>query len=154
MLISPLNALPWTISSVINAMTSLRRIKSFLSQEQMTTESPATNQTSEDHGDHLIVMKADAVTWPAVVHDEDEKTRFFKLKKINLMIKPGTLNMVVGNVSAGKTALLNSIVNEMKVLGTGGTHYIKDNCNIAYVPQNPWLQKGSIRVSFSCTSCP
>jgi len=51
--------------------------------------------------------------------------------------------MVIGSVSSGKTALLNALLKEMET--PDGTPYCELSGRVAYVPQNVWLQQGSIR---------
>eukprot|EP01122_Echinamoeba_exundans_P011726 TRINITY_DN4766_c0_g1_i1.p1 TRINITY_DN4766_c0_g1~~TRINITY_DN4766_c0_g1_i1.p1 ORF type:complete len:1175 (+),score=383.98 TRINITY_DN4766_c0_g1_i1:538-4062(+) len=63
------------------------------------------------------------------------------LKNINLTIPAGSLWGVVGPVGGGKTTLVSALLGEARILSgslkTGGT--------VAYVPQNPWVQHGTVR---------
>ncbi|CAJ0932676.1 unnamed protein product, partial [Mesorhabditis belari] len=61
-------------------------------------------------------------------------------KPLNLILKRGDFASVVGAVSSGKSTLLN------RVLWNDSSEYnIKVNGRIAYVPQKPWLPRGSVK---------
>ncbi|CAG9785699.1 unnamed protein product [Diatraea saccharalis] len=68
----------------------------------------------------------------------------FTLKDITFEIGREELIGVTGNVGSGKTSLLLAIIGEM--LKKGGDIQIPDNLNgFGYVPQKPWLVRGTIR---------
>ena len=157
MLIAPLNSLPWTIGAVVNSLNALSRVKSYLGKEELER----SKENIEGVG---LKMKIKRMTWPQI----DQEKAFFALKNIDLELKEGSLNMVIGSVSAGKSALLNAILDEMKPLTkkeeelmspegfvnspllpeTQQLNQISVKGKIAYVSQNPWLQKQTIRVIF------
>jgi len=163
MLIAPLNSLPWTIGAVINSLNALKRIKSYLGKEELER-----NKENIEGGENIALkIKIKRMTWPQI----DQEKAFFALKNIDLEVKAGSLNMVIGSVSAGKSALLNVILDEMKpltkkeelsmvqeVVSPEGfvnspllpeaqhLNKISVKGKIAYVSQNPWLQKQTIRV--------
>uniref|UniRef100_A0A670HWT9 Multidrug resistance-associated protein 1-like n=1 Tax=Podarcis muralis TaxID=64176 RepID=A0A670HWT9_PODMU len=59
------------------------------------------------------------------------------LNKLNLEIPEGSLVAVVGQVGAGKSALLSAVLGEMEK--TGGTG------SVAYVSQQAWIQNTTLR---------
>lgn len=64
------------------------------------------------------------------------------LKDINLQVKHGELIAVLGQVGAGKTSLIQALLDEMNIRsGKIAVRKVKK----AYVPQEAWLQEGSIR---------
>ncbi|WWC95482.1 hypothetical protein V866_002346 [Kwoniella sp. B9012] len=65
----------------------------------------------------------------------------FSILDIDLKIPRGALTCVVGRVGTGKTSLFSALVNEMKQV-KGHTRL---GGSISYVPQQAWVQSGSIR---------
>uniref|UniRef100_A0A670HUY4 Multidrug resistance-associated protein 1-like n=1 Tax=Podarcis muralis TaxID=64176 RepID=A0A670HUY4_PODMU len=63
------------------------------------------------------------------------------LNKLNLEIPEGSLVAVVGQVGAGKSALLSAVLGEMEK--TGGTAQRKGS--VAYVSQQAWIQNTTLR---------
>ncbi|CAH1981017.1 unnamed protein product [Acanthoscelides obtectus] len=63
------------------------------------------------------------------------------LENLNLIVKPGSLCCVVGNVGAGKSSLLHLLLKEMPV--ASGNAEIKGN--VSYASQEPWLFNSTIR---------
>lgn len=57
-------------------------------------------------------------------------------------MKRGELVAVLGSVGAGKSSLMSAILDEMTL--REGKFAVRD-VKIAYVPQEAWLQEGSIR---------
>lgn len=54
---------------------------------------------------------------------------------------------MVGPVGAGKSSLLAAILAEMGKCEDGGSIYVRDleRSGVAYVSQEPWLQRGTVR---------
>ncbi|KAL4453105.1 hypothetical protein ABPG74_015336 [Tetrahymena malaccensis] len=74
-------------------------------------------------------------------------TGFFVLNVPLITINKGTLNFVVGEIGSGKSAFLQSILNEMNVFNRLKNKNGKVTIcgKIAYVSQNHWLQNKTIR---------
>ncbi|CAG8628690.1 11835_t:CDS:10, partial [Dentiscutata heterogama] len=66
----------------------------------------------------------------------------FVLKNLNLKFPIGTLSLVCGHKSSGKTLLLLSLLRETSLL-CGTIHF--PITKVAYVPQQPWLENSTIR---------
>ncbi|CAG8790105.1 2810_t:CDS:10, partial [Dentiscutata erythropus] len=66
----------------------------------------------------------------------------FILKNVNLKFPIGTLSLVCGHKSSGKTLLLLSLLRETSLL-CGTIHF--PITKVAYVPQQPWLENSTIR---------
>ncbi len=152
MLIFPLNQLPWSIGFVGNGFISLKRIKTFLTREDAPESK--TEESEVVTGDYAVLLKTKALTWTKV-NENKEGEKLFALRNLDLCVKPFTLNMIIGNIGSGKTALLSAILGELRFLEIPQDveelrifkteNNIVTNGNIAYVPQNPWLQKKSVR---------
>ena len=67
------------------------------------------------------------------------------LKNINLKVEKGDLIGIVGPVGAGKTCLLNAILNNLDILNNQSDKKIKINGTIAYVPQKAWILNDTVR---------
>lgn len=63
------------------------------------------------------------------------------LKDITLNIPVGSLWGVVGPVGGGKTTLVSALLGEARILSGS----LKTGGSVAYVPQNPWVQHGTVR---------
>uniref|UniRef100_A0A7N8WWT3 Multidrug resistance-associated protein 1 n=1 Tax=Mastacembelus armatus TaxID=205130 RepID=A0A7N8WWT3_9TELE len=86
----PLNMLPMVISSMVQASVSLKRLRVFLSHEEL----------QEDSVEHKAVLKLSVV-------------------RLNVCIPEGCLVAVVGHVGSGKSSLLSALLGEMdKLEGT------------------------------------
>ncbi|XP_033313580.1 multidrug resistance-associated protein 7 [Bombus bifarius] len=164
MLIAPLNAFPWVLNGLTEAWVSLKRIQKMLDLPdadmslyyskpppgidlvlQDTMFSINTDQNIEENG--LTTPKD--VTSPSgssesrkIVTFEDDA--IFSLHDINITVPKGHLIGIIGEVGSGKSLLLDGILGEIiKVRGTIAVNDIENG--FAYVKQNPWLQRGTIR---------
>ena len=67
------------------------------------------------------------------------------MKNISVEIKSGSLTAIVGHVGCGKSLLLQSILGETgKTIGSIQIKG-KNNLNIAYVPQQVWIQNLTLK---------
>ncbi|XP_071865552.1 ATP-binding cassette sub-family C member 10 [Bombus fervidus] len=164
MLIAPLNAFPWVLNGLTEAWVSLKRIQKMLNLPdadmssyyskpppgidlvlQDTMFSINTDQNIEQNG--LTTPKD--VSSPSgssesrkIVTFEDDA--IFSLHDINITVPKGHLIGIIGEVGSGKSLLLDGILGEIiKVRGTIAVNDIENG--FAYVKQNPWLQRGTIR---------
>lgn len=62
------------------------------------------------------------------------------LNNLNFEILPGQLVAVVGHVGSGKSSLLSAMLGEMVRISGG----ISLRGRVAYVPQQAWMQNGSL----------
>uniref|UniRef100_A0A7N6C098 Multidrug resistance-associated protein 1 n=1 Tax=Anabas testudineus TaxID=64144 RepID=A0A7N6C098_ANATE len=85
----PLNMLPMVISSMVQASVSLKRLRVFLSHEEL----------QEDSVEHKVIAGCESL--------------------LNVCIPEGSLVAVVGHVGSGKSSLLSALLGEMdKLEGT------------------------------------
>uniref|UniRef100_A0A665WKS8 Multidrug resistance-associated protein 1 n=1 Tax=Echeneis naucrates TaxID=173247 RepID=A0A665WKS8_ECHNA len=125
----PLNMLPMVISSMVQASVSLRRLRVFLSHEEL----------QEDSVEH----QAAAGCYVSIVNGffSWSRTEPPTLKRLNVCIPEGSLVAVVGHVGSGKSSLLSALLGEMDKLE--GTVAVKGS--VAYVPQQAWIQNSTLR---------
>uniref|UniRef100_A0A0X3P018 ABC-type xenobiotic transporter n=1 Tax=Schistocephalus solidus TaxID=70667 RepID=A0A0X3P018_SCHSO len=166
MLIAPLNAFPWVINGIMEALVSTRRICCLfdlpesqpreLSHVSPFSVNPAFEEECQQYegstgpkkellpskNNFKLSICAERFYWetadkPALVN-------------IDLSISEGQLIGVIGPVASGKSSLLLAIMNELQSLN-GQVSYIYGQSGaaatlrFAYVGLTPWLQKGTVR---------
>ncbi|KAM4765357.1 multidrug resistance-associated protein 1 isoform 3-T3 [Cyanocitta cristata] len=126
----PLNMLPMVISSIVEASVSLKRLRVFLSHEELDPDSIVRGPIKEAEG--CIVVKNATFSWA--------KTDPPLLNSINFTVPEGSLVAVVGQVGCGKSSLLSALLGEMdKKEG-----YVVVKGSVAYVPQQAWVQNATL----------
>ncbi|NXM06912.1 MRP1 protein, partial [Tyrannus savana] len=126
----PLNMLPMVISNIVEASVSLKRLRVFLSHEELDPDSIIRGPTTEAEG--CIVVKNATFSW--------SKTDPPLLNSINFTVPEGSLVAVVGQVGCGKSSLLSALLGEMdKKEG-----YVVVKGSVAYVPQQAWVQNATL----------
>uniref|UniRef100_A0A7M4EQA8 ABC-type glutathione-S-conjugate transporter n=1 Tax=Crocodylus porosus TaxID=8502 RepID=A0A7M4EQA8_CROPO len=113
--------LPFSINALVQAKVSLNRLAAFLSLEELDSDNMNTNLL-----DTLI-----AVTSGATV---------LCFGRINLSVLEGNLLAVVGQVGAGKSSLLATLLGELQKL----EGHVSVKGTVAYVPQQAWIQNASV----------
>ncbi|XP_069046323.1 multidrug resistance-associated protein 1-like isoform X3 [Lepisosteus oculatus] len=132
----PLFDLPTVISVVVQMKVSLGRLETFLNSEELN---PGNVQTSES-GDLAVGFTNASFRW--------DKTEPVVLKDLNMRIVDGSLVAVVGQVGAGKSSFLSSILGELeKVDGV-----VQRKESVAYVSQQAWIQNATLQdnILFGC----
>ncbi|XP_038183485.1 multidrug resistance-associated protein 1 isoform X3 [Arvicola amphibius] len=129
----PLNILPMVISSIVQASVSLKRLRIFLSHEELEPDSIERWPIKDGGGMNSITVKNGTFTWA--------RGESPTLNGINFSIPEGALVAVVGQVGCGKSSLLSALLAEMdKVEG-----HVTLKGSVAYVPQQAWIQNDSLR---------
>ncbi|KAG7213689.1 hypothetical protein KM043_002932 [Ampulex compressa] len=164
MLIGPLNAFPWVLNGLTEAWVSLKRIQRILDLPDMdlskyySESSPEVDLMLENVTLNVNIQRNDDTIEPCTSKDmvapsssieakksvtfEDED--IFTLHDVNITAQKGKLIGIMGKVGSGKSLLLDGILGEItKVRGIVSVSNIAEG--FAYVKQNPWLQRGTIR---------
>nr|XP_020037160.1 multidrug resistance-associated protein 1 isoform X1 [Castor canadensis] len=129
----PLNILPMVISSIVQASVSLKRLRVFLSHEELEPDSIERRPMKDGGGTNSITVKNATFTW--------SRGEPPTLTGITFSIPDGALVAVVGQVGCGKSSLLSALLAEMdKVEGQ-----VALKGSVAYVPQQAWIQNDSLR---------
>uniref|UniRef100_A0A672QTA2 Multidrug resistance-associated protein 1 n=1 Tax=Sinocyclocheilus grahami TaxID=75366 RepID=A0A672QTA2_SINGR len=123
----PLNMLPMVISSMVQASVSMKRLRVFLSHEEL----------DEDNVERPAITACEIVDGAFSWSKDDSPT----LKRINVRIPEGALVAVVGHVGSGKSSLLSALLGEMQK--QEGSVSIKGS--VAYVPQQAWIQNTTLK---------
>lgn len=127
----PLNMLPMVISSIVQVSVSLKRLRVFLSHEEL-------QEHSVDHKTLARSQNSISVVDGVFSWSRSEKAT---LKRLNVCIPDGSLVAVVGHVGSGKSSLLSALLGEMEKLE--GTVAVKGS--VAYVPQQAWIQNSTLK---------
>ncbi|XP_036121361.1 canalicular multispecific organic anion transporter 1 [Molossus molossus] len=125
----PLSMLPMLISSMLQASVSTERLEKYLGGDDLDTSAIR----HDCNFDKVVQFSEASFTW-----DQDLETT---IRDVNLDIMPGQLVAVVGSVGSGKSSLLSAMLGEME--NVHGHITIKGS--IAYVPQQSWIQNGTIK---------
>uniref|UniRef100_A0A672SJN2 Multidrug resistance-associated protein 1 n=1 Tax=Sinocyclocheilus grahami TaxID=75366 RepID=A0A672SJN2_SINGR len=116
----PLNMLPMVISSMVQASVSMKRLRVFLSHEE---------------------LDEDNVERPAISSCESSDSQAVQICNKKNVPYSGAFVAVVGHVGSGKSSLLSALLGEMQK--QEGSVSIKGS--VAYVPQQAWIQNATLK---------
>jgi ATP-binding cassette subfamily C (CFTR/MRP) protein 1 len=140
-----LSIFPVTLPILVKGLTSRKRLLEFLARPEVdryksltfasdvktaTFASDAKNSTytsDPKNATFAFEIKNAAFSWP---------TSICVLSGIDLTIETGSLTVISGSSGSGKSALILSLIEEMK-LTSGSVHWNLDQ-RIALVTQKPW----------------
>jgi ABC-type multidrug transport system fused ATPase/permease subunit len=129
----PMAILPSVLTRCIRAIVSFKRLKKFLSCEELDNYRNYFSDDGIDLNDSIIHLNDCTYTWS--MNEEPV------LKDINIKVPKGSLIAIVGRVGSGKSSLFSALMGDMyqsrgstKVLGS-----------LAYVPQSAWIQNTTLK---------
>lgn len=132
----PLNTFPLAITALAEARVSLSRLTDFLQAEELDPKliervppSPLPLDASEDVA---VELKAASFRWGS-----DSAP----LGPISVRIPRGSLVAIVGEVGAGKSSLLQSLLGEMPKR----SGHVAISGSVCYVPQQAWMANATVR---------
>ena len=127
MLETSLREIPGLITVMLNASVAIGRVQGFMNEpDKINTKTPKPANTKFELGNASFA-------WPGASEPV--------LRDITLSFPVG-LTVVLGEVAAGKTALLQALLGE---LDWQGGEFIRPNEIVGYCAQTPWLECMSIR---------
>ncbi|GMS80294.1 hypothetical protein PENTCL1PPCAC_2469, partial [Pristionchus entomophagus] len=140
-LIMPLNAFPWVLNGLVEALVSLKRLSKFFS---LPTIDYSHLYTLSQNPDQYLEVENASFSWKII---EDVQT----VTGISFVGYKGSIIGVGGPVGSGKSTLLMGLLGEATVDATkmGIRQEILDE-GIAYVGQQCWLSRGTIRENIVC----
>ncbi|KAJ7203983.1 P-loop containing nucleoside triphosphate hydrolase protein [Mycena rebaudengoi] len=142
-LAGPLNMIGQMLPQLFASFASLGRIQGFLQlPEKAESERDVAEADLVDVSDDGVKASAVQVSLQGCTFAWDDKTPV--LRNITLDLAPGELHMVVGSVASGKSSLLMSILEEMKLIE--GVLKVKAG-KIALASQTPFIYPGTLRAN-------
>ncbi|OCF58423.1 cadmium ion transporter [Kwoniella mangroviensis CBS 10435] len=164
---TPISFLSMCFTAVSDALVGIHRIGALLRSEEISPKLNINHQSEyalDVRGDFQFESLSESNDKPQCgsepgkeENDEKDPERSsiksiepFALRNIDLKIPRGALVCIVGKVGTGKSALLSSLIGDMRQLD-GHTVF---GGLVSYVPQQAWIHSGSIRdnITFSATS--
>ena len=159
LLTSPVQELIFAVPMFQTAVASVDRIQAFLlldepnaatkSNETTSATARASSRTHQGNAMELQPFPADRaaagetllqITAGEVTVGKEQK---HVLRKIELKLNKGSLNMLVGPVGSGKSTLLKAVVGEVEL--TGGSRWVTEHAGaFAYCAQDPWLPNDTV----------
>ncbi|XP_057563502.1 ATP-binding cassette sub-family C member 4-like [Hippopotamus amphibius kiboko] len=121
---------PMAIEKVSEAVVSIRRIRNFLSLDEISQCNP---QLPSD-GKTIVHMQDFTAFW-------NKTSETPALRGLSFTVRPGELLAVIGPVGAGKSSLLSAVLGELPP----SQGLVTVHGRIAYVPQQPWVFSGTVR---------
>ncbi|XP_074089273.1 ATP-binding cassette sub-family C member 2 [Macrotis lagotis] len=125
----PLAMLPMLISSMLQVSVSTDRLEKYLTGDDLD----ASNIRRDVHSDKAVQFHEASFTWDRAIQPA--------VQDVTLDIKTGQLVAVVGSVGCGKSSLMAAMLGEMEPIHG----HITIKGSIAYVPQQSWIQNGTVK---------
>lgn len=132
----PLFVIPNVLTSFIEVSVSIKRLFSFLTNEELQKDSVQHLPKVTNQGD-VAVNVGDNATFLWKRKPEYKVA----LKNINFQAKKGELACIVGKVGSGKSGFIQSLLGDLfRVKGFATVHG-----SVAYVSQVPWIMNGTVK---------
>ncbi|XP_032419246.1 multidrug resistance-associated protein 7 [Xiphophorus hellerii] len=150
MLITPLNAFPWVMNSILEAKVSLERLQRYFKLTNQDLEAYYTQVSSEDTNQTSILLSQATFSWRLPDGGEVGETGSgagtgsLLLQNLNLHVTKGSLVVVVGKVGCGKSSLLAAITGELNRI-SGVLYVANREAGFGLAAQEPWIQHASVR---------
>ncbi|KAL5203378.1 hypothetical protein ABZP36_014330 [Zizania latifolia] len=128
----PMRMLPEVLSVMIQIKVSLDRVGKFLMEDEFQDD--AVDRTILPGSDMSLTMNNGVFSW-------EPSKAIATLKAINITAFRGEKIAVCGPVGAGKSSLLCAMLGEIPRMSGS----VALSGSIAYVPQTPWIQSGTVR---------
>uniref|UniRef100_A0A1I8GNJ2 ABC-type glutathione-S-conjugate transporter n=1 Tax=Macrostomum lignano TaxID=282301 RepID=A0A1I8GNJ2_9PLAT len=136
----PIMVLPLTVTQTVNAYVSIKRIQSFLFEDDIDESSVLKLPSSPDG--NSVEIEGASFGWKRTDSEP-------LLKDVNIQVPKGKLIAIVGKVGCGKSSLLQSVLGEtVKFCGritTRSKRNPNEQGSVAYVPQEAWIQNLTVR---------
>ncbi|KAK3818860.1 MAG: ATP-binding cassette transporter 1 [Benniella sp.] len=137
----PLSALPWVLSSSVEARVSMNRLYKFLTCSEVDPYSIVIEDSrylagSREATNKYTVLATDATySW--------QKDAAPVVSDINLVVKREDLLTVIGRVGSGKSSLIAALCGDLERFAGE----IRIRGTVALVPQQPWIMNETLRAN-------
>jgi len=139
---NPLNSFPNVITALIKANVSFKRLKEFLSLDNINwlTYYSFSHSNNESESNETLLMDINNADFKWKKDDSSV------LNELNLELKQGQLIGIIGKVGCGKSSLLHAIMAEItKTFGSIQINAEVCSKGFAYVGQDAWIKADTIR---------
>ncbi|XP_003198194.2 multidrug resistance-associated protein 1 isoform X1 [Danio rerio] len=135
---APLSQLPIAMSTTMQVVVSLKRLGTFLDQDELKLDS--VQRVPYNPNIESVVINNGTFSW--------SKDSTPCLRRINVKVQRGSLVAVVGHVGSGKSSLLSAMLGEMEKK----SGHITITGSVGYVPQQAWIQNATLKdnILFGC----
>ncbi|GEQ70471.1 hypothetical protein JCM33374_g4148 [Metschnikowia sp. JCM 33374] len=134
----PLAVVPMVITNIVEAQVAVSRLTKFLTGAELQKNAVTKLPRAEKVGDVAVSVKNGTYLWSKQKGEESYKVA---LSNINLEVKKGELDCIVGKVGSGKSSILQCLLGDLyKLDGEAKVHG-----SIAYASQVPWIINGTVR---------
>ena len=136
--------IPRLVSILSDGSVSLRRIRDFLTQPSVPNVLNTVQTQAADNMPATPNLTACKFQWGVGDKSADASPEdHFVLSVDSLALPRGSLTCLLGQVGAGKTALLHGLLGEMSV-SSGAVASLQQGA-YAYCAQEPWVPAGTVR---------
>ncbi|KAH7349425.1 metal resistance protein YCF1 [Plectosphaerella cucumerina] len=130
----PLAVLPMVITAIVEASVAVGRLTSFLEAEEIQPDAITIKPAPEEMGEETVVIRNGTFSWNR--HENKQA-----LTDIDFTAYKGQLSCVVGQVGAGKSSFLQSVLGDLwKISGK-----VEVYGTVAYVAQSPWILNATVK---------
>lgn len=134
----PLAVVPMVITNVVEAQVAISRLSKFLTGAELQENAVIRAPKVSNIGDVAVSVKNGTFLWSKLKGEETYKVA---LSNINLDVKKGDLDCIVGKVGSGKSSIIQAILGDLYKLDGE----VKVHGSIAYASQVPWIINGTVR---------
>lgn len=133
----PLAVFPMVITNIVEAQVAISRLTNFLTSAELQSDA-VIRGPSVQNGGVAVSIKNGTFLWSKPKDEENFKVA---LSNINLKVKKGELDCIVGRVGSGKSSIIQSLLGDLYKLDGE----VKVNGKVAYVPQVPWIMNATVK---------
>lgn len=134
----PLAVVPMVITNIVEAQVAVSRLTKFLTSTELQNNAVTKGPRATKLGDTAVSVKNGTFLWSKSKGEESYKVA---LSNINLEVRKGELDCIVGRVGSGKSSILQCLLGDLYKLDGE----VKVNGKVAFVSQVPWIINGTVR---------
>ncbi|QRG38744.1 hypothetical protein FDK38_003162 [Candidozyma auris] len=134
----PLAVVPMVITNIVESQVAISRLTKFLTGSELQPNAVTKLPKASTLGEVAVSIKNGTFLWSKKKGEESYKVA---LSNINMSVKKGELDCIVGRVGSGKSSIIQSLLGDLYKLDGE----VKVRGKVAYVSQVPWIINGSVK---------
>lgn len=134
----PLAVVPMVITNIVESQVAISRLTKFLNGSELQSNAVTNLPRASSIGEVAVSIKNGTFLWSKQKGEESYKVA---LSNINLSVKKGELDCIVGKVGSGKSSIIQSLLGDLYKLDGE----VKVRGKVAYVSQVPWIVNGTVK---------